>query len=101
MCTREEQYRRFAQGVGLPVEEEFFVKRFRAWPRAQVSLLEVNRIWKQSCKRSDIEGYIKFRSALYAVALQLSHLSGSALPGEAVVKETAERLTTHIETLVR
>jgi hypothetical protein len=87
LCSREEEYKRFAQGVGLPTRTEFYLASegskqtspdFFSWPRGQaVRLRAILDIHLQALSREFIDHYTKFRSALAIVAFQLTPMSGT------------------------
>jgi KaiC/GvpD/RAD55 family RecA-like ATPase len=79
LCSKKEGYKRFAEGVGLPLQNEFYEKKQKApaWPRAEVTLAYVyENIYKNAFSRSSIQKYAQFRSALSAICRQLTPLSG-------------------------
>lgn len=74
LCSKEEQYKRFAKGVGLPVDRDFYEKnRYLAWSRSDSHELEaVFQIHKEARSRRDIYQYARFRAALAHRADQLT-----------------------------
>jgi archaellum biogenesis ATPase FlaH len=79
LCRKQEDYKRFARGVGLPADESFQGHRFNAWPRATVKLDKVLDIHRDADLRSKIKGYGKIRLRLYNMARQLTRLVGPPL----------------------
>ena len=115
LCSREEEYKRFAQGVGLPTRTEFYLPsaaekqrgqtspEFFAWPRGQaVKVRKILDMHLQALSRSFIPSYTRFRSALATVAFQLTPMSGP-YPSDAVrrivIKENVGRLPEQIRML--
>jgi KaiC/GvpD/RAD55 family RecA-like ATPase len=88
LCRLEEDYKRFARGVGLPVRRSFSEPKneYFAWPIAidpydrrkfvKIPVTDVFGIHKRAWSRSDIPEYIKLRSTLSVMAEQLCHLGG-------------------------
>jgi len=115
LCSREEEYKRFAQGVGLPTRTEFYLTsaaaeqrgrtspEFFAWPRGQaVKVRRILDIHLQALSRSFIPSYTRFRSALATVAFQLTPMSGP-YPSDAVrrrvIRDNVGRLPEQIRML--
>jgi KaiC/GvpD/RAD55 family RecA-like ATPase len=103
LCRLDEDYKRFALGVGLPVSDKFSTGKcqYFAWPlavgvrsrRPTVPVSEVVDIHKGAWLRSDIDGYKQIRSTLWMRARQLSQIEGMSAAGhrrlvEAIVGET-------------
>jgi hypothetical protein len=82
LCRPDEEYKRFARGVGLPVSQSFLDENcdYFAWPgaieepcqHATVSLRRVFDIHQYAWLRSDITRYSNIRSTLSLGAMQLS-----------------------------
>jgi len=84
MVTRqEEDYKRFARGVGMPAGDAFYDEGlgFFSWPRGRhvpISHLYAH-IHKLARSRGKIKDYLRFRSAVWTVARQLTPLAGPPL----------------------
>ena len=79
LCRRDEEYKRFARGVGLPVHESFRKGEFFAWYRGlDVPVATVLDIHKGANSRADIPCYGQIRSTLSTIAGQLTPLAGLA-----------------------
>ncbi len=114
LCNKEEEYKRFAEGIGLPNRKEYYdplqsrplektgqQKRvIPAWHRAKdVTLEDIGKIYRAANVRSNIENYSQFRSALSAVCKQLTPLAGlgrKAKLGNNEIKRTVEQLPDRI-----
>ena len=98
LCGLEEEYKRFAMGVGLPVNQVFRRKEFDyfAWPMAvdesfqEVSLESVFKIHDNAFSRS----YKKIRSTLSMAAQQLSEMDSD--PKEPRLPKVAEDIVRRI-----
>jgi hypothetical protein len=102
LCRREEDYKRFAQGVGLPVQSQAYKEgQFYAWPRSEHVKLKdsVYSILKRAWWRHDIEEYLKIRSTLYTIARQLTPLAGPVPTDDDVVYRIVDRLFEQIRLL--
>lgn len=105
LCSRSEQYKRFALGVGLPTLEEFYKPRsgedpgFFAWPGGlNVKVKQVREIHRNALSRSIIKDYQKIRAALATLAFQLTPFSGCKHDDEGI-RETVERLGAQVSIL--
>ncbi len=78
LCRRDEEYKRFAQGVGLPVHSAFRGQKFFAWPGTDSVLLDgiLDICASRARSRSWIEGYSSIRSRLCNLASLLTPLAG-------------------------
>ena len=84
LSRRDEEYKRFALGVGLPVSEDFAnpINDYFAWPgavdpksrRMSVPAWRVFDIHQRAWSRSDIERYTQIRSNLSKIGQQLGAL---------------------------
>jgi hypothetical protein len=102
LCSKEEEYKRFARGVGLPVRKSFYEKRlnFYPWRRGlDVRVPEILRIHRGAHSRSDIPHYERIRSQLYTVAWQLTPLSGPLEDIHGKASEIIERIFPQVEML--
>ena len=76
LCSKGEQHKRLARGVGLPVLPEFFAdrkKKFMAWPGSHgIPLQAIYKIHQEAMSRAHIKGYDRCRSAIVAVARGLA-----------------------------
>jgi hypothetical protein len=115
LCRRSEQHKRFIAGVGLPTRAEFYSPlkadgtpnknslvspRLFAWPGgSHVWLDDLRQIHRGALSRSFIKNYVTFRADLSAVALQLTRLSGSELPGKRKIRKIVGRLARQIRML--
>jgi len=83
LTKQEEDYKRFARGVGMPASDGFYEKKqnFFSWLRGwHVPISDVyTQIHKKARSRGKITDYLRFRSALWTVAKQLTPLAGPAL----------------------
>ena len=97
LCRRDEEYKRFALGVGLPVSRDFAKRsnNYFAWPGAvdaesrgvTVPAWRVFDIHKAAWSRSRIQGYRRIRSNLSKIGEQLG-----AIDSVAAVDENLARL---------
>jgi hypothetical protein len=113
LSTRQHQYRRFREGVGLPVLDEFYDGRgdFYAWPRGlHVPLSRIGIIHKKALRRSRIESYYLFHAALTTIAERLTPLPstsggaaysrwGDGLPDAEAQRERRVRILENIRRL--
>jgi hypothetical protein len=108
MCSREEQYKRFVMGVGLPTLRDLYSQaarskpdpEFYAWPRGwEVPVGRIHDIHVRAFSRSFIEDYTKFRSALATVASQLAPMPGLAKPKRGDAWDNVLRLPAQIKVL--
>jgi hypothetical protein len=103
LCSREEEYRRFSLGVGLPVRHVFYGGRqdpaFYSWRRGfGVPLRKVFEIHKAAHSRGEIAQYNKIRSTLSTVAWQLMPLAG---PDSRTMREKAPDMVGRVIRQVR
>ena len=73
LCSEQEEYKRFAKGVGLPVRQKFYDKAgtFLAWPRAGgVTLQHIAEIYRGAFQRASLSSYKLFHSAIATAAGQ-------------------------------
>jgi len=81
LCGHEEDKRRYVSGVGLPVRKSLYTPRLYAWPRGRhVALPKLLKIWQSAFCRGEIPRYEEIRHNIYALARQLTPLSGAAGP---------------------
>jgi KaiC len=88
LCAPTENFERFREGVGIPVEGPLADSNaLLAWPGARegFTLSKVLDIWNHANRRSRIDGYQLFNSALYEVG---EILSGQRQGDEGVLQET-------------
>jgi len=74
LCSMKEEYKRFAQGIGLPTLACFYEPEqdFFAWPQGEhVKVRNLGKIHGDAWTRGSIEGYGRFRSVLHTVCKQL------------------------------
>jgi len=72
LCSESEEYKRFADGVGLPTRRKFRGKGFLAWPGGKHCRLEqLLDIHANALSRSHIPGYRDFRYVLITLFKQL------------------------------
>ncbi len=103
LCSREEEYRRFSIGVGLPVRRIFYGgpedPAFYSWRRGFGNRLrKVFEIHKHAHSRGEIPYYNKIRSALSTVAWQLMPLAG---PSSRTMREKAPEIVGRVIRQVR
>ena len=89
LCGREEDYKRFVHGVGLPVSESFYKQdpnapaKFYAWPHAvDIFLTDIKRIYDDAHSRAEIRHYRQFHTALSVLARQLAPPDLSVKPSD-------------------
>ncbi|MBN1866677.1 hypothetical protein JW916_05250 [Candidatus Sumerlaeota bacterium] len=102
LCRKEEEYKRFARGVGLPVRTEFRDSGgYFAWPLARddVRVARVFAIHEEATLRSDINNYTKIRSTLSMVAWQLSRSEGDY--GDTIGRVVGDRLFEQLRMLAQ
>jgi KaiC/GvpD/RAD55 family RecA-like ATPase len=72
LCGRDEDNRRFVEGVGLPTHQGYDEPGiYMAWPRAEVDLATVLAIHQEARARSQTKGYMVARAALGALGEQM------------------------------
>jgi hypothetical protein len=103
LCNRQEEYKRFVRGVGLPVTTRFYNKDapegdtlpkrtgFLAWPSSEISLNRILQIHRNALARSHIEGYRTFRPALYGLAEMIAFAEKGENP-TALIRHCIRRL---------
>jgi KaiC/GvpD/RAD55 family RecA-like ATPase len=70
LCERGEEYKRFKEGIGLPVRKEFYSANnpsakepiFKAWNGAKISINKIKEIHQKALRRSEIKHYENFRN---------------------------------------
>ena len=105
MCTREEEYKRFGLGLGLPCRKSLAGTGHMAWPRAwDIPVERVLAMHHDALSRCDIEEYDRIRTRLSRLAWQLTPMAGPALEQERVTETinelVRERLYREIEEVV-
>ena len=77
----EEDYKRFARGVGLPTSDRKDLEsaQFLAWPQSTVPLKRILDIHDNAHSRSDIPNYELFRNALQTICTWLTPMAGDRL----------------------
>ncbi len=102
LCNKQEEYKRFVRGVGLPVTKRFYAasssksKGFLAWPSSKEKLNTVLQIHRNALTRSRIIGYRNYRPALHALSEMIAF---SDAPGENVTRQCLQRLQFIIDKL--
>jgi len=87
MCAREEEYKRFGVGLGLPVRKSLLGKGHMAWPRAwEIPVGQILAMHHCALSRSDIGIYDRIRIRLCRLAWQLTPEAGPELEKDSVVK---------------
>ena len=105
LCRRDEDYKRYSRGVGLPVYATFGEKKseFFSWPRSDDVLLErVLNMHEDANSRADIDDYEQIRSTCYILAKQLTPLFGPPFAKgnrETRVRRIVGRLFKQIDTI--
>jgi hypothetical protein len=99
LCRKEEQYKRFTRGVGLPVHRDFGNTKFNAWPCARVKLRTVLNIYEHADSRSKTADYGKIRLRLYNIARQLTPLVGRKVNEAGIRRIVFDRLPQQVEML--
>jgi hypothetical protein len=80
ICTREEEYKRFAFGLGLPNRKSLTGTGHMAWPRAwHIPMEEVLAIHHGALSRCEFSQYRKIRTRLSRLAWQLTAMAGPCL----------------------
>lgn len=98
LCNMSEEFKRFSQGVGLPVRQKFKGRDFLAWDRAEgVSLDDILAIHRKAHSRAAIHGYGKIRSRLALTGLQITYPAEGA--ARAKVDGIVGRLYPQVEML--
>lgn len=90
ICRKEEDYRRFVLGVGLPWRESFYKRdvAFWGWPNSsQVKLVDIHEIWRDARMRTSIDNYAGARMSVTMIARQLARLTPPR--GEETVRKDA------------
>ncbi|MGB7539278.1 MAG: ATPase domain-containing protein [Anaerolineales bacterium] len=67
LCNKEEEYKRFLYGIGIPTRSSFFTKDWKngyAWPGSKVRLEKLMAIHKKARERPSIPDYKKLRRYL-------------------------------------
>lgn len=73
LTGRQQEYDRFARGVGLPVRKNFRDLKFFAWPHSEATKAdEVFKIHRAAYSRASIPGYTKFRRMLSIMVEEVS-----------------------------
>lgn len=106
LCSRDEEYKRFARGVGLPVREEFYDEKedFFAWLGGvdTVHVSKLRDMHEKARSRSHIKGYESLRSTIYTVAKQLTPEWGPRLEDKErrrKIRDIVSRLPKQVEML--
>jgi peptidyl-tRNA hydrolase len=101
LCNKNEDYKRFALGVGLPTREEFYKKEkekeekiFYAWPYSNVELSEIKEIYDSANERADIDGYLEIKDQLVSMIHWLIQIENDNTGNceEKIVKDIINRL---------
>jgi hypothetical protein len=77
LCSRTEEYRRFARGVGLPTSYDFYQQadkdhcNFTAWPGTAEEITPILEMHRNASTRSHIPNYMAFRPLLHRACHKL------------------------------